>query len=77
MAQKAKLKAMSTLQGVEFDRAYAQDIGVAAHEEAVSLFKNAQSQLTDAALKSYVKKTLPILEHHLEMAKEMKERVSG
>lgn len=66
-AEAAKLK---KLEGAAFDRAYIAG-QVKDHVEAVALFKKQSEGGGDADLKAWAKKTLPDLEHHLEMAKKM------
>jgi putative membrane protein len=53
-----------------FDEAYANN-QLKAHEEAVSLFSTAATQLVDADLKAYVTEKLPKWKHHLKMAIEL------
>lgn len=42
-----------------------------AHEDAVDLFKRYSEGGENAELKAWAAKTLPALEHHLEMAKNL------
>lgn len=58
-----------------FDVAYVSN-QVDAHEQAVSLFSNAATQLIDADLQAYVKEKLPQLKHHLTMARELASKKS-
>lgn len=53
-----------------FDKAYANN-QVVAHEKTVELFKKEADSSDNAELKAFAKKTLPTVEHHLEMAKEL------
>jgi putative membrane protein len=53
-----------------FDKAYANN-QVAAHEQTVELFKKEVASSDEAELKAFAEKTLPKLEHHLEMAKQL------
>jgi putative membrane protein len=71
VAQRTKLKLLSARKGEKFDRRYADSIGVEAHEEAVKLFRTASTMARDADVKAFAVKTLPGLEHHLEMAKAL------
>jgi len=70
--QKAKIAVLSKLDGATFDQQYAKTIGVSAHEDAVKLFKDAAANATDPDVKQFAAKTLPTLQHHLEMAKRLK-----
>jgi putative membrane protein len=69
--QKAELEKLNELSGKAFDTAYAQRVGVAAHEKTVSEFKQAVQEVKDPDVKALAEKTLPKLEHHLEMAREL------
>jgi putative membrane protein len=67
-AKYAKLRVFTTEDG--FDSSYvAQQL--AAHEEAVQLFKDHAANDPTPAIKDFAAKTLPKLEHHLEMVKEL------
>jgi putative membrane protein len=67
-AKYAKLRVFTTEAG--FDSSYvAQQL--AAHEEAVQLFKDHAANDPTPAIKDFAAKTLPKLEHHLEMVKEL------
>jgi putative membrane protein len=71
MASDAKaLAAMSNLSGTAFDAAFKKKM-VADHEKVIALFKKESASGTDADLKAFATKTLPSLQHHLEMAKAL------
>jgi putative membrane protein len=72
LAQQASLKMLASQEGAKFDRSYADSLGVKAHEDTVKLFKKAASDAKDPEIKAFAGKTLPTLEHHLQMAKELK-----
>lgn len=72
MMQKAKLKLLSSSKGDKFDLRYAEDIGVKAHEDTVALFQKAATKAKDPDVKAFASKTLPTLQQHLQMAREMK-----
>jgi len=46
-------------------------MAVSEHEKAVALFKKASSGAKDADVRTFASKTSPMLEHHLQMAKEL------
>ncbi len=71
LTQKTKLEMLSAYSGANFDKHYATEIGVSAHEDAVKLFRNASKEAKDPDVKAFAEKTLPGLEHHLEMAKKL------
>jgi putative membrane protein len=54
----------------DVDRKYI-DVMVSDHEEAVKLFEKA-SQSSDADVAAFAQKTLPVIQHHLQMAKDLK-----
>jgi len=71
-AQKSKMQALSALSGAEFDRQYVDQMGVTAHEQTIALFQRGASNARDPDLKAFASKTLPALQHHLEMARALK-----
>jgi putative membrane protein len=64
--QKATLSKLRNAQGSAFDKAYVA-AQLKAHEQAVSLFRAYAKNGHTAQLKDFATKTLPTLEHHLEM----------
>lgn len=70
-AKYAKLRLFTTEKG--FDSSYV-DEQLKAHEDAVATFKDYAANGPTPALKSFAEKTLPTLEHHLEMAKSLKSK---
>jgi putative membrane protein len=66
-AAKKKLEAKN---GADFDKAYMDDM-VKDHEKDVKEFEEASKSADDADLKAWAAKTLPTLQHHLEMAKDI------
>ncbi len=69
--KKQELAQLSRLKGSAFERAYAQKVGVEAHEDAVKLFREAVDDAKDSAVKDFARDTLPTLQRHLEMAKKV------
>lgn len=69
--QKALLKELNGLSGAAFDSAYAQRLGIGAHEKTIDDFKLAVQDAKDPEVKALAQKTLPKLEHHLKMAREL------
>lgn len=61
---------LAGLHGADFDRAYARTM-VQDHEEAVALFRKEAQGSGESAVKAFARKTLPTLEDHLRMAKEL------
>jgi putative membrane protein len=73
-AKYAKLRLFTTEKG--FDAAYS-DEQLRAHEDAVATFKDYAATGPTSALKSFAEKTLPTLEHHLEMVKSLKSKTAA
>ncbi|WP_144007016.1 DUF4142 domain-containing protein [Pelomonas sp. KK5] len=71
LAQRAKLKMLGSHDGAKFDQKFAETIGVGAHEDAVKLFSKESGKAKDADVKAFASKTLPTLQHHLEMARAL------
>lgn len=71
IAQRTKLKLLGTMSGANFDRRYADEIGVSAHQDTIALFKKEANSGNDPDVKAFAAKTLPTLNHHLEMAKSL------
>lgn len=69
LTDKAK-KAILEIRDASFDKAYANN-QVAAHEKTVELFQKEANSSDNAELKAFATKTLPTLEAHLKMAKEL------
>ncbi|MCW5737085.1 MAG: DUF4142 domain-containing protein [Enhydrobacter sp.] len=69
-AHQEKLDRLSKLNGTEFTKGY-NEMQVAAHKDAVSLFERYGKEGDNAALKAFASKTLPNLQHHLMMAQDL------
>lgn len=72
LVAKAK-KMILEIRDESFDEAYANN-QVMAHEQTVALFKKEAESSENPELKSFAQKTLPKLEHHLEMAKQLQSK---
>jgi putative membrane protein len=64
------LASMSNLSGPAFDAAFKKKM-VGDHEKVIALFKKESAGGSDPDLKAFATKTLPTLQHHLEMAKAL------
>jgi putative membrane protein len=58
------------LHGGDFDRAYVDDM-VQSHQRAVELFAKTARNSTDPDIKHFAQTKLPILQHHLVLAREL------
>ena len=73
---KAEHARMSKLSGAQFDRAYMAAM-VADHDKDVAAFQRASKTARDADLKAWAGKTLPTLQEHQKMAKDINAKVRG
>jgi putative membrane protein len=69
-AHGAKLDELSGLSGADFAKAY-EDMQLAAHKDAVSLFERYARGGDNASLQAFAAKTLPHLREHLKMAEDL------
>ncbi len=72
-AHQSKIDKLKGLSGASFNKEY-DDMQVAAHKDAVSLFERYAKSGDNADLKAFAAKTLPHLEMHLKMAEDLKSR---
>lgn len=66
-AQESALSQLEPLKGADFDKAYAAMM-VKDHRAAVSLFESESTSGTNADIKNFAARTLPVIQHHLAMA---------
>jgi putative membrane protein len=71
-----KYQQLSKKEGAAFDKDYSKYM-VKDHKEDIKKFKKEAEKGKDAELKSWAAKTVPILEHHLQMAEEAMKSVKG
>ena len=64
----------ANLSGQEFDKKYAKEM-VKDHTKDVAKFKKMSGKLKDPEIKAWVDKTTPVLEQHLQHAKEMAQKL--
>ena len=69
-SQQSMLDKLNGLQGEDFAKQYMDD-QVSAHKDAVSLFQRYGKSGADDKLKAWADKTLPALQHHLDMAQSI------
>jgi len=73
---KAEAERLAKLQGADFDKEYSRYM-LKDHEEDVAMFKKEASSGQDANLKGFAQKTLPTLEQHLQMARDLPANAKG
>jgi putative membrane protein len=66
----SRVEKLSKLSGADFDRAYIKD-QLKDHQQDVQEFQQEAQRGTDPDVKSFASKTLPVLEEHLSMAKDL------
>ena len=66
----ARLSVLAQLNGRDFDRAYARNVGVMAQEEALSAFERAADQGGER-VQRFAASQIPTLRKHLEWAREL------
>lgn len=64
------LSPMYKLKGAAFDKKYAADM-VAGHTKAIEIYKKEASDAQNSALKSYAQEAVPVLQKHLDGAKDL------
>jgi len=72
--EESQFEHLQKLSGKEFDRAYAEQM-VKDHRKDVKEFQAAAKNAEDPEIKAFAEKTLPILEHHTQMAEQMESSV--
>ena len=77
LAKKTEIKVLSERKGSSFDQHYADSIGVKAHQDTIKLFQKEVDKGSDPDVKAWASKTLPALQHHLEMAQQLKAKTDA
>jgi putative membrane protein len=67
---------LSKLSGDAFDRAYAKDM-VRDHQDDIAAFQQEANNGRDPQIKTFATNTLPTLQDHLKMARDMQRSVNG
>ena len=70
------LKDLSGSAATNFDKEFMHHM-VMSHEEAVKLFTKASKELKNEQLRAFATKTLPVIQEHLKMAKDIHDKVGG
>jgi len=72
--KQAVIANMSKLEGVRFDKAYHDQVGIKDHKTDIALFDKQVKGGGNADLKAWADKTLPTLKTHLQHAQDMKSK---
>ncbi|CAM3794341.1 DUF4142 domain-containing protein [Bordetella sputigena] len=75
--QQAVMDSLQARTGASFDRQYADDIAVAAHQEAVGLFVDAAEHGKDPEIKAFAQQTLPNLKAHLDAGMALRKSLAA
>lgn len=67
----ALMTRLRAARGAQFDRLYTEQVGVAAHKEAINLFEQAARNASDPDVKSFATGGVPALRSHLTMAQNL------
>lgn len=68
--QQMMMQQLQQAEGQQFDAAFAKAM-VDAHEKAVAMVSEASNQVSDADLRNTLKKLVPVLKQHLEIAQRL------
>jgi putative membrane protein len=74
--QQAALQKLKKAKGEQFDRAYMSHM-VEDHQKALKLVQDTAKNAKDPQLKAMAQKAEPVIEEHLQMAKELSDRASA
>jgi len=66
-----KIAELKKKSGKDFDDAYVSEFGVHGHADAELLFKDAANNAKDPDVKNFASNTLPVIEHHRDMANSL------
>jgi putative membrane protein len=70
-AQKDRIADMKKKNGAAFDQAYVDQSAIPDHVAAKELFEKVAKSAEDPDLRAFAQKNLPVIDHHLEMAKQI------
>lgn len=72
LVQKGKQKLLlDTADGDDFDRRYAESMGLEGHQDTIELFEKASREVKDPELRAFATNKLPALRHHMDMARKL------
>jgi len=74
-AHSADFERLGRLEGRDFDREYAAQVGIAVYQQAFRLYDQASREITDAQLKSFAQETMPQLRERLQEARTLARQV--
>jgi putative membrane protein len=68
------VETLSKMQGSQFDREFMRHM-VKDHEKVVQLFSTVSQESQDAEIKAFAAKTLPTLQEHLQLARQLAQQL--
>jgi putative membrane protein len=71
--KQAQIDKLQKASGKDFDKQYAQTVGIKDHKEDIAKFEKASQAAKNPELKAWVDKTLPTLKEHLAAAQKLPE----
>ena len=74
---RAMMARMEKLSGEAFDREYVMMAGHKDHQKMEKLFRDESTRGRDADLKAFAAKTLPVVQEHLRMARDLHTQMMG
>jgi putative membrane protein len=74
--QKKEYQSLSKLSGKKFDKQYS-DLMVKDHSNDLAAFQKAGTMTKDTQLKTAITNAIPVIEHHLQMAKSIVTKLNG
>jgi putative membrane protein len=74
---RAMMMKMEKMSGMDFDRHYIMMAGSKDHMKMEKLFKDESMKGKDADLKAFAVKTLPVVQMHLQMARDLQSQMMG
>lgn len=73
--EQLQIAQLGNLQGAAFDRLFAAS-EVGAHQKAITQMSRAESEVRNPALEAWVKESLPVLQEHLQLARNLPSQVA-
>jgi putative membrane protein len=75
--QTRAIKALQAETGARFDQDYADDVAIAAHKDAITLFVEAAERARDPEVKAFAQQTLPALKAHLDAGMALRKSLAA
>jgi putative membrane protein len=71
------VRKMQGMSGAELDRNYVKESGVKGHEQLQKTMSKVQSNGTDASLKALATATMPVIQTHMQVSRQVLDKMSG